>query len=146
MSKLLIPSKPLQVLPQLAVQIGLNEALVLQQIHYWLEDSEHEHDGRRWIYNTFGEWQSQFPFWSERTLQRIMGKLVKLDLVEVHKFNESNWDRTNWYTLKYEQLEVYENGSVEILRLSVEKRNRIATARRKRLRQSVAITQRAKLS
>ena len=33
---LLISEPPLQVLPSLAVKIGLNEAIVLQQIHYWL--------------------------------------------------------------------------------------------------------------
>ena len=35
MSKLLINEHPLQVLPSLATKIGLNEAIVLQQIHYW---------------------------------------------------------------------------------------------------------------
>jgi len=139
LSKLLIDEEPLQVLPSLAVQIGLNEALLLQQLHYWLKKSKHEHDERKWIYNTFEEWQLQFPFWSQRTLQRVMGNLVRLDLVEVHKFNEANRDRTNWYAIKYERLELYESGSVEILRFAVEKRRLIATKRRLRSRQSVAI-------
>ena len=146
LSKLLIQSEPLQVLPELAAQIGLNEAIVLQQIHFWLQKSKHEHDGRRWIYNTFSEWQAQFPFWSERTLQRIVAQLVHLGLVVVHKFNESNWDRTNWYAIEYERLRVYETKSVEILSLAVEKRRGIATARRKRSRQVVVMGDRDKLS
>ena len=36
MSRLLINENPLQVLPTLAVKIGLNEAMILQQMHYWL--------------------------------------------------------------------------------------------------------------
>ena len=36
MSNLLTQEPPLQVLPSLAVAIGLNEAIVLQQVHYLL--------------------------------------------------------------------------------------------------------------
>lgn len=36
MSKLLIDDYPIQVLPKLAKVIGLNEAIILQQLHYWL--------------------------------------------------------------------------------------------------------------
>jgi hypothetical protein len=103
-SRLLIPSEPLVILPQLAKAIGLNEAIFLQQLHYWLEKSKHEHDGRRWVYNTYNEWQAQFPFWSLKTLQRIAGTLVKRKLLIVHKFNDSNWDKTNWYSIDYEAL------------------------------------------
>lgn len=87
-SKLLIDEEPLQVLPGLAAVIGLNEAMVVQQLHYWLRRSKHEHDGRKWIYNTLGEWQVQFPFWNEATLQRTMKSLVALKLnvgnVKIH--------------------------------------------------------------
>jgi len=131
-SKLLIQSQPLQVIPELAAQIGLNEAIVLQQLHYWLDKSKHEHDGRKWIYNTFTEWQSQFPFWSERTLYRIMGNLVRLGLVKIEQFSPNSLDRTNWYSIEYERLEMYENKSVEILALAVEKRRSIMTKRRHR--------------
>lgn len=37
MSKLLIDDYPIQVLPKLAKEIGLNEAIFLQQVHYWLK-------------------------------------------------------------------------------------------------------------
>ena len=42
MSKLLIHDKPIMILPSLAQKIGLNEAIILQQIHYWLVSSQHE--------------------------------------------------------------------------------------------------------
>ena len=37
MNNLLIDDYPILVLPKLATEIGLNEAIVLQQIHYWLK-------------------------------------------------------------------------------------------------------------
>ncbi|MDQ1000403.1 hypothetical protein QFZ28_000803 [Neobacillus niacini] len=42
MSTLLINEAPLMIVPSLAVKIGMNEAVVLQQIHYWLSISKHK--------------------------------------------------------------------------------------------------------
>lgn len=127
------------MLPELAVVIGLNEAIVLQQLHYWLDRSKHEHDGRRWIYNNLAEWQAQFPFWSEKTLQRIMHSLVEQGLVLVHKFNEKNWDRTNWYSIEYDALLKLEDQMQIVAEISTGKRRTIATKRHARSGQSVRI-------
>jgi hypothetical protein len=75
MSKLLIDEPPLQVLPSLALAIGLNEAIFLQQLHYWLQRSEHQHAGQRWVYNTLEGWHEQFPFWSMSTVRRTIRSL-----------------------------------------------------------------------
>lgn len=101
-SKLLISEPPLQVLPSLAVKIGLNEALVLQQIHYWLLQSKHKHDGRAWIYNSYEEWQKQFPFWSKNTLWRAIKSLENQGLVLAGNYNIRKTDRTKWYTINYD--------------------------------------------
>jgi hypothetical protein len=61
MSTLLINEAPLMIVPSLAVEIGLNEAVVLQQIHYWLNISKHKIKGKKWVYNTYEDWQKQFP-------------------------------------------------------------------------------------
>ncbi|NYE08711.1 hypothetical protein F4694_005560 [Bacillus niacini] len=45
------------VVPSMAARIGLNEALVLQQIHYWLEISKQEIEGRKCVYNSYPDWQ-----------------------------------------------------------------------------------------
>ncbi|HAH9618369.1 ybl78 [Escherichia coli] len=37
--KLLFAERPLVINTQLAMKIGLNEAIVLQQLHYWLRDT-----------------------------------------------------------------------------------------------------------
>lgn len=131
-SKLLIDEEPLQVLPGLAAVIGLNEALVVQQLHYWLRRSKHEHDGRKWIYNTLGEWQVQFPFWNEATLQRTMKSLIAINLVKVHKFNRNNWDRTNWYTINYPLFRELETRAQKILAEGETKKGEIEQKRRQR--------------
>ena len=123
-SRLLIDDYPLIILPELAVAIGLNEAIVLQQIHYWVEnyrregDKNHFRDGRYWIYNSLPDWQEQFPFWAESTIKRAIASLRKPHeakdpssrvsrgpLISVtHKYNRAGFDRTNWYTINYEEL------------------------------------------
>jgi len=102
-NKLLIDEEPLQVLPSLAKAIGLNDAIFLQQIHYWLRRSKHEHDGCKWIYNTYEQWQDQFPFWSLDTMQRIAKRLVEAGLIQVEQFDKK-WNKRNWYTINYDAL------------------------------------------
>ncbi|MFN6569031.1 hypothetical protein [Dendronalium sp. ChiSLP03b] len=49
-SKLITLESPLLVPPLLAAEIGLEEALILQQIHYFCLISKHiKADGRRWF-------------------------------------------------------------------------------------------------
>lgn len=105
MSKLLIDDYPIQVLPKLAEEIGLNEAIMLQQVHYWLNNSKHEKDGKKWIYNTYGDWQKQLSFWSEKTIQRTINKLEENDLLITSNYNKYKFDKTKWYTINYKTLD-----------------------------------------
>lgn len=119
MSKLLIEEPPLQVLPTLAQAIGLNEAIILQQIHYWLQRSKHKHDGRRWIYNTYEQWQAQLPFWSISTIRRALANLrnpyeptdpgdpkpERGPLVLVGEYNVKGYDNTLWWTIDYQEMD-----------------------------------------
>lgn len=61
----------------LAQEIGLNEAIVLNQIHYWQKKCKH-----KWIYNSYEDWKKQFCFWSNRTIQRIFLSLEQKGLIE----------------------------------------------------------------
>lgn len=102
--KLLIPEYPLIVLPSLAKEIGLNEAIFLQQLHYWLVRSEHIHEGKQWVYNTYGDWFVQFPFWSIKTIKRIVWSLEKEGIVISDNFNKTKMDKTKWYCINYEKV------------------------------------------
>lgn len=107
--KKLFNSHPLVVDKELATILGLNEALVLQQVHYWLETNKKNkrnfHEGRYWTYNTIDEWQEEFPFWSTSTVKRVFKKLRDMNLTLVDNFNIYQMDRTLWYTINYEELE-----------------------------------------
>ena len=105
MSKLLINENPILVLPTLAKKIGLNQALFIQQLHYWLADSKHTYDGYQWVYNTYEDWHRQFPFWSTSTIRRIIGKLEREGLIVSGNYNRFKMDKTKWYRINYEYLE-----------------------------------------
>ncbi|QOS97582.1 DnaD domain protein [Brevibacterium sp. JNUCC-42] len=104
-NKLLLDEQPLIIQPSLAVLIGLNEALFLQQLHYWLQKSSHRHDGRRWVYNTYSDWQAQFPFMGINTIRRVVNVLTEKGLVLIGNYNQSKIDRTKWYSIDYEKLD-----------------------------------------
>lgn len=103
MGKLLFDESPLVIQPSLAKAIGLNEAIVLQQIHYWLQGNKSgkEIEGVRWIYNSLAEWKEQFPFWSESTIYRALQSLEEKKLIQIGEFNQRKYDRTKWYTINY---------------------------------------------
>ena len=108
-NNLLLDEAPLQVMPTLATLIGLNESIILQQVHYWLkikEKSQQDYiDGHYWVYNTYEQWQEQFPFFSIRTLKRIFTSLKKSGLLLSGNYNRAGFDRTCWYSIDYDVLD-----------------------------------------
>lgn len=109
-SSLLINEPPLQVLPSLAKAIGLNEAIVTQQLHYWLENPKAgiTRFGHRWIYNTYDEWLENFPFWSIPTIQRTFANLEKKGVIISAQLEKRNRDMRKFYRINYDQLEKLE--------------------------------------
>ncbi len=107
-SPLLINEPPLQVLPSLACKIGLNEAIVLQQLHYLLRDPRH---GRKiaehqWIFNTYEQWVANyFPFWCVRTVKTVFSNLARMNLV-VSCQPEGRLSRRKYYRINMEELSV----------------------------------------
>lgn len=112
-SKLLISESPLQVLPTLALKIGLNEAIMLQQVHYWTSNPMNKNikNGRVWVYKSYSEWKREFPFWSLRTIQRTILSLEERKVLITDTFNRLITDRTKWYTIDYEVLDSLDIGT-----------------------------------
>ena len=104
MKSLLIEEPPLQVLPSLACKVGLNEAIVLQQFHYWLQRSNNVQDGYKWIYNSITGWAKQFPFWSRETVKRAVTSLEKQGYLISANYNKAKFDKTKWYRIDYTKL------------------------------------------
>lgn len=104
-NNLLIDEYPLLVLPSLAVAIGLNEAIALQQIHYWINNPKGgvHINGERWVYNTYEDWQKDnFPFWSVRTVQRVFARLEEIGLIV--SMQKAEYDRKKYYRPHYAKL------------------------------------------
>lgn len=103
---LLLDDHPLVIIPRLATLIGLDEALVLQQVRYWLADDRHPrfHEGRRWVRFTQQEWARQIPR-SLRTLGTVFRALEAQGLlVATTRLNVIPGDQTRWYTIDFERL------------------------------------------
>ncbi|HHB1580007.1 TPA: hypothetical protein ACN983_005155, partial [Vibrio parahaemolyticus] len=101
--KMLFVERPLVVNPKLAADIGLNEAIVLQQIKYWTDRSEFKKDGHYWVFKTTEDWEREFPFWSKPTIRRVLKSLEKSELIlsqklHGHFFKEQS-NQTLWYAL-----------------------------------------------
>jgi hypothetical protein len=111
-------SPPISLHPPLARVFGVNAALIIQQIRYWMgnyqlaeqsrpEDQRyHWHDDRWWVYNTYEQWhRDNFDFWSKRTIQRHINELENKGVLISGEFNKSSGDRTKWYTINFDVLD-----------------------------------------
>lgn len=99
----------LKLYVNLAVKIGLNEAIFIQQVHYWCQVNEkrgqNQKEGHYWMYSTLEGWQEQLPFWSTSTIKRIIAKLENQGYLISGNFNKMKIDRTKWYRVDYEKLQ-----------------------------------------
>ena len=101
------PQRPAQPTPDIpfcqataAASGGWVEALVLRQTHdlATLGDGV-THHGYRYTPQTLGQWQSILPVISTRTIQRVMARLVKRDLLTKRRWLGTTLYRVNYPTL-----------------------------------------------
>lgn len=116
------------VLPGLATKIGLNEAIILQQIHYWTRDNRRVIDGYSWTYNSIPEWQKQFPFWSEITIRRVLKSLEEKGLIIRRALSEDRFDSTYWYALDMDAIFSLDDRSGPIKMIARSDQNERATS------------------
>lgn len=113
-SPLLIHQTPTMFQRDLVMALGLTDAIILQQLHYWLGTaSGKEHDGRRWVFNTYDQWQEQFPWWSTDTIQRAIKRLRDSGIIiATDTLNRSKMERTLWYSIDYDALDAVASENV----------------------------------
>jgi DnaA N-terminal domain len=93
--------------PDLARVVGRTEAIFLQQLHYWLtSDKSHGffYENKRWVYNTYQDWQEQIKIVSTSTIRRVVKKLEEKDIILCSKLAKKKSDQTKSYTINYEAL------------------------------------------
>ena len=104
-------SKTLIINTDLALVLGdLNEAIVLNQLNYWLGINKKAGksfiDDRYWVYNSYSDWKAKdFPYWSEKTIQRTFTRLENKGVVLSANYNKLAIDKTKWYTIDTEKLQ-----------------------------------------
>lgn len=104
-------SKTLIINTDLALVLGdLNEAIVLNQLNYWLEINKKADknfiDDRYWVYNSYSDWKTNdFPYWSEKTIQRTFTRLESKGIVISANYNKLAIDKTKWYTINTKKLQ-----------------------------------------
>lgn len=74
MSKLLIDERPLTVLPSLIALVGMERAVILQQVHYACQQPKSGailSDNYKYVWNTYQDWQKDyFPFWKPENIKK----------------------------------------------------------------------------
>ncbi len=92
--------------PALAVEIGLNESLLLLQIEFFIAVSGIERDGQKWIYNSTRDIQTKwFPFWSPNTINRGIKSLESSGyIISTTQYNKVKYDKTRWFALNFNGL------------------------------------------
>lgn len=87
----------------LAIEIGLEEGIMLTHLNYWIEHNKanntNYHDGYYWTYNSTSALADLFPIWNAKKIERILKSLLDQDLLKTGNYNKSTYDRTKWYAL-----------------------------------------------
>lgn len=88
---------------EIAQQYGVNAAILLHNITYWIEknksEKRHFHEGRYWTYMSKSGLAELFPYMTARQIDYALAKLEKAGLILTGNFSEHTFDKTKWYTL-----------------------------------------------
>lgn len=88
--------------PKLMKSIGINEAIILQRLHYWTQwKLKKGNSVEGWIQNSLTEWQEQFSYLAIRTIQRCF---LKLENMGVIKTKNTKFKNTKSYQIDYERV------------------------------------------
>ena len=104
--KLLVDGRQLFLSQDLAIRIGIEEALFLQQLYYRLETQGMEKEGHIWYRQTYQGWAKQCPQWNIRKIKRLVMKLERYQIIiSSNKYNSFKTDRSKWYRIDYERID-----------------------------------------
>lgn len=87
----------------IAQQYGVNAAVLLENIGYWIKQNEANgtnfFDGTFWTFNSRRAYKELFPYMSERQIDTAFRKLIDDGLLMTGNYNKLAYDRTLWYAL-----------------------------------------------
>ncbi|WGY45245.1 hypothetical protein [Vibrio sp. ABG19] len=101
-----------------AVNYGVEQAIILNTIRYWLRknyaDKRNIKDGYVWTYNTAKNLNAIFPYWSEHKCGRLMRKMAEDGLIIVGNHNTNRWNQERWYTLPDFKIDAVDNSEPKL--------------------------------
>jgi hypothetical protein len=90
--------------PEIASKVGLNAAVIYQNIYWWCEknaaNSKNLRDGKVWTYNSLSAFDELFPYLTKKQIRLALEKLVEAGLIVVGNYNKDPRDQTKWYALE----------------------------------------------
>lgn len=87
---------------------GIECAIIIHHFQFWIEQNQklgkNFHDERTWCYQTQKEISAVYPYWNRDKVQAILKKLVDEGVLIKGNYNNSQFDKTQWYAFKDEKM------------------------------------------
>lgn len=103
---------------EIATEYGINEAILLNNIYYWVEynkaNEKNFHDGYYWTYSSAKAFSELFPYMSLKQVTYALKKLKKEKLIITGNYNQSTYDRTTWYALTEKGYSICTKGEMHL--------------------------------
>ncbi len=99
-SELLLDEPLLCYQPALVRRLGLADAAVVQQLHYWSQRSTNIYEGQRWVYKTYDEWSAEIGI-SAKAVRGACDRLRKAGVVLAVQSPLDSRDKTLWWRIDH---------------------------------------------
>lgn len=103
MSELLLDEPLVAIQPSLVRRVGILEAAITQQLHYWLRRATREHDGHTWVFKTYSDWANEIGV-TPKACRGALDRLRREGIVVAIQNPEDPHDRTLWWRIDHEVL------------------------------------------
>ena len=97
---------------EVARRYGVPEAIFIHNLYFWIDKNQcngrHFYEGRSWTYNSLSALERLFPYFTRKQIRTIIDHCVSAGVVIKGNFNKEGYDKTTWFALTDEVLEIYE--------------------------------------
>lgn len=101
---LLLDERAVVVQPSLVRRLGIIEAALVQQLHYWAQRATRLHDGHSWVYKTYQDWSEEIGV-SAKAARGALDRLRRDGIVVAIQNPADPRDRTLWWRIDHAVLE-----------------------------------------
>jgi hypothetical protein len=97
---------------QIASELGVNCAIILSNIQFWVEMNEasrselHYKEGQYWTFNAVSAYEKIFDFMTKSQIRTALDKLEEHGYIHSGRFNKFGADKTKWYRPSKKALKV----------------------------------------